>query len=70
MPNDQVIMLKNFIRRCQKFDWQWYWRNTAKPDSQMSLLSEARSLGERFVKVYEYYRKSARNPYCPAKAES
>lgn len=66
MSNDQVIALKNFIQRCRRFDWQWYWRDTAKPDGQVALLSAARAGGERFVRVYEHYRVKAQNPYCPA----
>jgi hypothetical protein len=61
-----MITLDDFTKKCKKFDWQWYWRDTARPDAQVALLKEAQQLGPEFVAVYEMHRAQAQNPYCPA----
>jgi hypothetical protein len=54
-----------FEEICQKFDWQWYWRDSATVADQVGLMKKAQSSGNDFISIYENYRLQARNPYCP-----
>lgn len=57
--------VSQFEEACQRFDWQWYWRDSATVTAQLKLMSQANSLGNAYIVVYENYRLKARNPYCP-----
>ena len=53
-----------FEEKCKKFDWAWFFRDSATPKAQEALMNEAVAGGISFVKIYENYRIRKQNPYC------